>query len=126
MNKNVIDISNDVLRHFNGYDWPGNVRQLKHTIESAMTIISSNEPFIEMQHIPYHMNISNSSSKYTEIKNEKIPENEKSLFEIIESQKKDKIIEALMNSQGNITKAAAELGISRQNLQHKLKKYNLK
>ncbi|RKL61996.1 hypothetical protein DXT63_13810 [Thermoanaerobacteraceae bacterium SP2] len=38
---------------------------------------------------------------------------------------KQKIIEALKQTNANITKAAALLGMSRQNLQYRLKKYGI-
>ena len=41
-------------------------------------------------------------------------------------EERSKIIQALRQSQGNIAKAAKSLGISRQLLRYRLKKYNIK
>jgi len=39
---------------------------------------------------------------------------------------KNIIAEVLKRTKGNISKSAAQLGLNRQNLQYKIKKYNLK
>ena len=49
----------------------------------------------------------------------------KSLNEILEDIEKNIIIDALKKNSANISKTAKELGIKRQTLQHKLKKYTL-
>jgi len=48
------------------------------------------------------------------------------IFSEIEQREKEKIIEALSKTNGNITKAASLLGLSRQNLQYRIKKYGLR
>lgn len=35
------------------YEWPGNVREVKHLVESL--VVTINEPFIEEQHLPDHI-----------------------------------------------------------------------
>ncbi len=42
--KNIISISETVQEKLLSYDWPGNVRQLKHCIESAMNFCEKTKP----------------------------------------------------------------------------------
>lgn len=46
------DISTEVYQYFLEYSWPGNIRELKNTIEYCMNIIEENEKSIELKHLP--------------------------------------------------------------------------
>lgn len=48
-----------------------------------------------------------------------------SLSEYLESIEKTVIRQHLIGNDGNVSKTAKELGMVRQNLQHKIKKYHL-
>jgi arginine utilization regulatory protein len=125
MNKNVKGVHPQVLRMFRSYHWPGNIRQLKHCLESAMNLISFDETFIGFEHIPQYLR--NSFKMNCEVKidvlNETIPTN---ILDEIKQEEKEKIIVALKQNKGNVAKAAEDLGMSRQRLHYRLKKYNLK
>ncbi len=126
LNKNVKGLSSEVLSSFQNYHWPGNVRQLKHAIEGAMNICPTDEQYIKISHIPKYLGMfkKDKSSQNTKT----LDNNSKNinLFDEIELRKKKKIIDVLKANKGNITKAAKELGMSRQCLQYRIKKYNLK
>ncbi|AYZ73265.1 AAA family ATPase [Fusobacterium necrophorum] len=46
------DISTEVYQYFLEYSWPGNIRELRNTIEYCMNIIEENEKSIELKHLP--------------------------------------------------------------------------
>ncbi len=120
--KDVWMVSDEVLKAFNKYFWPGNVRELENAIESSMNYISNDEhvlkkeDFISCSHIFEDGKLINT---YNEI------EMSKPLPKILGNIEKKFIINSLKNNDDNITKAANELGIKRQTLQHKIKKYKL-
>ena len=45
--KNVLAMEDDITTFFLDYDWPGNVRQLKHCIECAVNLVSPGETTIK-------------------------------------------------------------------------------
>ncbi|MGI6110514.1 MAG: sigma-54 interaction domain-containing protein [Eubacteriaceae bacterium] len=49
--KNVRNIDDDTRTIFNAYDWPGNARELRHTIEHAMIILPENETYITRTYV---------------------------------------------------------------------------
>ena len=128
--KNITGLSNKLKDVFKNYPWPGNVRELKHVIESAYNIKQLGDK-IEIDDLPGYIrerlgqnrNIINNWNAEDRIKdNEDLPSLENYLEEI-----EVKLIEnALAKTNDNISAAARKLDISRQSLQYKLKKYDLK
>ncbi len=122
LNKNIKSLSKEVLSAFLEYEWPGNVRQLKHTIECAMNIAQNHEVYIQKNHIPKYLNIFNYDTNTVNRTNQ----NNTNLFDEIKNKEKNTIIHSLKENNGNITKTAEILGMSRQSLQYRIKKYKLK
>ncbi|MFY0591930.1 sigma-54-dependent transcriptional regulator [Roseivirga sp.] len=87
------------LKSLEDYHWPGNIRELKNTIE-RMVIMDSDDSFKG----------ADASQKKAD-----------NLYEV----EKLKIVEVMERHAGNITHAANELGIGRNTLYRKLKKYDL-
>lgn len=110
---NILGLSDEVFEAFRGYHWPGNIRQLKHSIECAMNVVSEDSLLIKIEHLPKYLMFCPNKHADT-------------LFNQIEDSEKNRIKIALKKNNGNIARTAAELGISRQNLQYRIKKYNLK
>ncbi|PZP45214.1 MAG: sigma-54-dependent Fis family transcriptional regulator [Pseudopedobacter saltans] len=97
------------IQYLKTYAWPGNIRELMHVIERAV-ILSENSDIT-----PLDLNIVPSDVVISEIQNN---------LEI-ESMEKNLIIKALQKNEGNITKAASELGLSRNALYRRMEKYSL-
>ncbi|MCG8411462.1 MAG: sigma-54 dependent transcriptional regulator [Bacteroidales bacterium] len=107
--KPLLKFSKEALNILLKYNWPGNIRELKHTIEKAVILCS--EDILQ----PADFMLKTVSS----LKNK----NEWPLkFEEIE---KKAIERALENNNGKIVVAAKELGLTRQTLHNKIKKYKL-
>ncbi len=104
------------------HDWPGNVRELSNVIEGAMNMVEDDKRVLDTEDFissTYLMEDKPFKSRYTNRKlNKSLPE---TLYDI----EKEMIIKSLDKNKKNISKASEELGIKRQTLQHKLKKYNI-
>ncbi len=87
------------IKELQDYHWPGNIRELRNSIE-RMVIMDNTDAF--------------KGSDQTEAKAD-------NLYEV----EKRKIAEVMARHSGNITHAAAELGIGRNTLYRKMKKYDL-
>lgn len=130
LNKRLKGVSNEVLRFFKKYDWPGNIRELKHIIEGAMSMMKDGET-LQLKHMPYYirsmlnLRTGQSNSIFTEDNTEKIINQKKSLEEVLNEIEKDIIIKLFHDNNNNISKTAEILGIKRQGLQYKLKKYKI-
>jgi arginine utilization regulatory protein len=122
--KNVKGLSPEVKQAFFRYDWPGNIRQLKNCIEGAMNAVAVDESLLLPHHIPEYLRMFPQQNKYPSAPKPEYSVGQ-NIFAKIEEMDKQKIIEALKQTNANITRAAALLGMSRQNLQYRLKKYGI-
>lgn len=119
---NVIGIDPQLMASFLEYDWPGNVRELEHIIEGAMNLMDQEE-FITLSHLPNHVR---HKPQFRIDKFEKKIAEGVTLQQFMEEAEVSFIRRNLNQHHGNITKTAAALGMSRQNLQYRLRRYGLK
>lgn len=91
------------------YNWPGNVRELQHAVEKAVILCESGVLTPDDFLISFQ-----GQQAY-------IGEKAKTLAEI----EKQALLTALNNNSGSILKAARELGLARQTMYNKIRKYNL-
>jgi len=105
-NKEGLRISRQALDKLLSYSWPGNIRELQNTIEKA--VILSESPVIKPEDLYLR--------PLTEI------DDQDSIYTLEEME--DKMIRAaLERSNGNFTAAAEQLGITRQTLYNRIKKF---
>lgn len=138
--KKVLGIDNEVMDYFMTFSWPGNVRQLKACVEAAMNF-AKDGGLISLADLPEYVfeNATVPGDRYRQwsrFKNQRtatpskpINKNDLNEIEIMDSiwqDERNEIIQALRRSKGNMTKAAKSLGISRQLLFYRLKKYHIK
>jgi DNA-binding NtrC family response regulator len=102
-------ISEDAMNLLMEYSYPGNVRELENIIEHAISFAGSRK--LLPVDLPSHLKQTPSQRVSPTLK----------LRETLMNVEKELIWDALQRSGGNISKAAAELGIHRQQLQRKLK-----
>lgn len=106
--KKITRISAEGLNKLNQHPWPGNIRELQHTIEKAV-ILSEGEVIQE-----YEIILDKQTGKSKLITSFNLAENEK------------EIIRAAMEACGNnMSLTAQKLGINRSTLYEKIKKYGL-
>jgi DNA-binding NtrC family response regulator len=99
-----LHISPSAVMKLNAYSWPGNVRELQHVVERAVimsnNVIMKSEDFLLEQ------------KNWKKMQPSTLEEMERTMIEA-----------SLERNQGNLTKAASQLGITRQTLYNKIKRY---
>jgi arginine utilization regulatory protein len=122
MNKNVKEVSSEVVNTFQKHNWPGNVRELQHAVEHAMNYAEDEASYLELRHLPQNLMQKNLAGKY-DLNDfggkESANGNLKDVLQLIE---REIIQKALDQNDHNITRAARSLGMSRQNLQKRIKR----
>ena len=106
-NKDIRRISRDAQRLLMKYDWPGNVRELQHAVERAVIMEDSN--------ILRPDNLILSPAQTLSSPTEELTMN-------LEELERDAISRAMKRADGNISRAAELLGITRYALYRKLGK----
>ncbi|WP_236860044.1 sigma-54 interaction domain-containing protein [Candidatus Formimonas warabiya] len=126
--KKICAVSPKIEKFLKDYSWPGNVRQLKHWVECAMNLVPENENILDENYTPKEDHIFNFNNNKPQEKIEDGPYGIKyrDIVNQIKEQECIKIKEMLERHKGNITKAAHEMGMSRQSLLYRLRKYGMK
>lgn len=108
-NKSGLRVDPAVFKKLSRHYWPGNIRELQHQVEKAV-ILNDSGTLAESDFI---------FSRVTDMRKRaetlNLEENEKQL-----------ILKAIKKFDGNLTKAASELGINRSTLYEKIKKYEIR
>ncbi len=107
-------ITSDALDILMNHTYAGNVRELENIIERAISF--ANTPEIMPADLPPYL-LQASPAKPRPVAQR--------LRDAIETAEKETIIAALLDSSGNISRAATALGIFRQQLQRKIKQYKI-
>ena len=108
--------SNKALTRLEGYAWPGNIRELRNFCERMVVLL--NDRTIEVENLPQEIVSQPSvvdSGPFT------LPDNGISLDEL----EQEMIRQALERTRGNRSRAARLLGLSRDTLLYRIKKYAL-
>jgi two-component system response regulator HydG len=110
LNKEIIGFSPDVVKIFQNYSWPGNLRELQNCVKRA-TLLTRGD-YIESDVLP---------AEFFQIQKQ---QNSASTFSLSENER-ETIIHALSKAQNNKSEAAKLLKITRKTLYNKLKQYNI-
>ena len=120
--KTVSEISAPARELLLAYPWPGNVRELSHVIERA--VLWSRGPTLDVEHLsltsPDHGTLEQAPSPSATDTPALPPEGVD-----LAQWEKAMIERALRDAGGNQTKAAQRLGISRDTLRYRLKKFGI-
>jgi len=108
-NRPVSGLSAALLKEMHRYPWPGNIRELQHAVERAV-IMAQGE---KLQPEDFFFREAG-QGRDMDLPTMNLDDMEKQL-----------IMKALQKYHGNITEAAAELGLTRASLYRRLEKYNL-
>lgn len=114
LQKPLKKISSSVKALFLEYTWPGNIRELKSVIESAVMV--SDGDYVALNDLPMHL------QQYATRHKEQIASN---AIRNIEQGEKMVIEDALRQTNGDKAKAASALGISTRTLYRKIEKFSL-
>lgn len=111
-------VADGAIKKLQHYDYPGNVRELENIIEQAVSMA-------DKEHVLSEKNL-NMPGVVRKVKSPDISyDQEQPLDEYLGAVEARIIRDAIVAADGNISKAAANLKIKRQTLQHKLKKYSI-
>ncbi len=110
-NKNLSLLGDDILAALQAYAWPGNVRELKHVIERMVVMAKAGG--LTLQELPKEVREAKAA-----------PEPGKAVLNKTESEMEN-IKKALAMTNGNQSKAAELLGVTRKTLFNKIKRYGL-
>lgn len=113
--KKDVRIEGKVIEYLLSYDYPGNVRELKNIIERLIALSQNGEVTMSELFMPY--SLGTAAIKDGEISNLR---EERAKFE------KRYIENALEISNWNVTKCAAELGITPRQLWNKISQYEIR
>lgn len=105
--KEAIKLQSTTREKLLDYKWPGNIRELQHAVEKAVIMCDGNV-------------VKPSDFFFKTITTPFIDKNE-----TLEDMEKQMIQRALDHNSGNLSSVASQLGITRQTLYNKMKKYNL-
>jgi DNA-binding NtrC family response regulator len=112
-NKQVRELTPDALNVFLAYDWPGNVRELRNAIEQ-MVVLARGER-LTLRDVPVAIRSGADLSRINAVRTGMT----------VEGAERQLIEQALKETDGNRTKAAQKIGISRRTLHRKLKGYGI-
>lgn len=125
--KQLFSINTEVFDFLNTYDFPGNIRELRNLAEKAVILCDSG--IIKLNHFPVREIISRKLFKKRDIQKKKRHDRKRVVYfkeNTTRTIGKKEIVTAMkLSKKENISTAAKILGISRQSLYRKLKKYRI-
>lgn len=104
-----IRMHEETVRKLREYHWPGNIRELQHTVEKAVILCEGN--VIRPKDIL--------------VKQTWKPQEAAPAVPNLEEVERQAILAAIRQNNGNLTATAEQLGVSRQTLYNKLKRFKL-
>lgn len=107
-NKKITSFDEDARKELPEYPWHGNIRELQHAIEKA--VIMGEEDSITADTLMLKTNRKKTSHQ--------------EIFSTLEEMERKMIETAIASHNGNMSAVAEQLGVTRQTLYNKIKKYN--
>lgn len=117
----ITSIDPQVYRIFRAYDWPGNVRELFHVLDYAQNVADSTTMLPE--HLPPYL-LKKRPGAGSELP-EHIDFSNQTLQGLLDDYERNIILQALEHCGYNLTRTAQTLGILRQSLQYRIRKYGI-
>ncbi|MDE1888856.1 MAG: sigma-54-dependent Fis family transcriptional regulator [Planctomycetota bacterium] len=120
--KRVLSISNEAMKLLISYNWPGNVRQLKNVIESA--VVLANGEILDTVELPEEIrHPENNTATLKNIDYSLSFRDAKKM--LVENFERDFIKKKLDECDGNVSRTADALDMHRQNLQQKIRELHI-
>ena len=122
LGKRVKGISDEALKCFEAYQWPGNVREMQNEIKRMLVL--ANDDYLGSDLVTPH--ILHATPEESAADMELLTGTDGTLKERIESLEARIVKETLMRHRWNKTQTALELGLSRVGLRNKMERYGLR
>lgn len=116
--KDIDGISEDARKDLEGREWKGNIRELQHVVEKA--VILSDSRILDSE--DFFPDVRDRMDRGADVP---VSSGVKGRVMTLDEMEKEMIKEALRQHDGNMSMVAQQLGITRQTLYNKLKKYGL-
>jgi len=116
----------EAMAQLESYGWPGNVRELRNIVE-RMAILCEGER-IELRHLPPEIRQAAPAATVTQLPqswDEFKRLKQQVRDSVVEDLERRFLIESLRRCEGNVSRAAEEIGIQRTNLHALMRKYGL-
>lgn len=120
LGRSVTRIAPEALASLQQHPWPGNVRELQNAMERGVLFCKGE--VLQLEDLPENIR---SAEAVDRLPVASLAGADKPLPDLLEDVERQLIHQALVNARGVQAQAAQALGISRSNLQYKLKKYQL-
>lgn len=114
--KKVTGVGTEVLDLFKSYPWPGNIRELRNVLERAA--IASDRGIIGRQHLPPEFGHAHATVATSGLAGIRFP-----VGTTVDAAERELILQTLVATNQNKTRAAELLGISLKTLHNKMKEY---
>ena len=111
--KSIKGVSPAALKLLQTYGWPGNIRELRNAVERAMLLVTAD--WLEPSDFPLTTTAASSTATF------QLPANGVDLEAVEESL----VVQALERSGGNQTRAAALLGMNRDQIRYRIEKFGI-
>ncbi len=118
---NIERVSPKLLSLLKAYYWPGNIRELEHVIAAGMSSLNSKDRQIDLKHLPPNIRYKFETGPGKEI----AVSDAGNLVKTLDRVEREVIETVLQKNNWNISKAARELGLKRQSLQYRIRKFSL-
>lgn len=127
LNKSIKGFANEVIEFFHSYNWPGNIRELKHYIEHAVNM--ADKDVISIKDLPKYVGLNHKTVndlQENRVEDKNIIMINEPLDEMMSEYERKIISESLKQNDYNVSKTSERLNIPRQTLYYKMKKLGIK
>ncbi|HZK10091.1 MAG TPA: sigma 54-interacting transcriptional regulator [Clostridia bacterium] len=117
-NQQIKGLSEELIKNLQRHPLPGNVRELEHLIKAAINLKDDDGEHLQISDMPNSYFFEREMGELYNLE-------DRPLQEYLEELERNLVALAFAKENSNVTRAAKRLGISRQSLQYKLKKYSI-
>jgi len=121
--KNIKGFEAEATKKLTEYDWPGNVRQLRNAVERAVILCEKDQ--IGLSELPLLDDVEQLMDNTPET-NEELKKLKKDIRQkAVNKVERNFVLNALMQNDWNVTRAAEKVGLQRTNFQNLMKKHHI-
>jgi len=122
----ISGIEPELMERLMRYDWPGNARELRNTIERATVLAQTGR--LKLEHLPPHFGEPGYATRLATPAHEAAARDDERTVYVqvgttVDEAERQLIVKTLESTHNNKTRAAEILGITTKTLQNKLKEY---